>query len=318
MPESLRWLLGLKQVPDWVSGDSSWAIQFQSLPQGLSAIGYVGLALAAVVGVWYLYRTELSTVRLGMRLLLMALRCGVLTCVAFMLLELVLVITKHESIPSHLLVLVDSSESMGLNDPYPQDETLGKLAAELKFESALAMRKQARLEIARRALAEVLGPLAENRELSMYSFGQQQLPLSKDELAAIEPKGPATAIGDALESALAEHRGQPLAGILVVSDGQSNAGEDPRKVAEQAAKQGVPIVSFAIGTDEGPSNARLAAIEADPVVFVRDPTEIAVLIEAHGMQGAPAWSRWKSARTPAGAKLDARKSRSTKTLPPAA
>src|SRR5262249_47594602 len=47
----------------------------------------------------------------------------------------------------------------------------------------------------------------------------------------------------------------------------------------------VPIVALAIGTEQGPSNARLAAIEADPIVFLRDPTELAVMVEAHGMQG---------------------------------
>jgi len=73
--------------------------------------------------------------------------------------------------------------------------------------------------------------------------------------------------------------------VLLLSDGQSNAGEDARKVAEQAGKQGVPIVSVAVGTEEGPSNARLAAIEADPIVFVGDATEIGVLVEAHGMEG---------------------------------
>ena len=31
---------------------------------------------------------------------------------------------------------------------------------------------------------------------------------------AVEPKGTETAIGDALASALAEHRGQPVAGVL--------------------------------------------------------------------------------------------------------
>jgi hypothetical protein len=280
----MRWLFGLKQAPDWASG-GSWQIQFHSLPQGLWAIGYLGLAILGIAGIWYLYRGELSTVRLGVRLLLVTLRALVLTCVAFMLLELVLVITKRESIPSHLLVLVDTSESMGLNDPYPQDDSLGQLANKLGYKSASAMRKQGRLELARRALGNVLGELSEDREVSLYGFSHQSVALSKDEVAALKPKGTETAIGDALSTALAEHRGQPVAGILIVTDGQSNAGEDPRKAAEQAGKQSVPIVSLAVGTEQGPSNARLAAIEADPVVFVRDTAEIGVLVEGHGMQG---------------------------------
>jgi hypothetical protein len=280
----LQLLLGLKKVPDWASG-GSWSIQFQSLPEGLWAVGCAALAVAAVAGVWYLYRTELAAVRPARRWALVAARLLVLACVAFMLLEMVFVIAKRESIPAHLLVLVDTSQSMGLNDPYRDDETASRLAGKLKLESPAAMRTQSRLEIARRALAQVLPALARDRELSLYSFAQQPESLAPDALGGAQAKGTATAIGDALATALAEHRGQPMAGMLLVSDGQSNAGQDARKVAEQAAKQGVPIVTLAVGTPEGPSNARLAAIEADPVVFVRDATEVAVLVEAHGMQG---------------------------------
>ena len=216
---------------------------------------------------------------------LAVLRCLVFTCVVFMLLELVLVITKRESIPSRLLVLVDTSESMGLNDPYRDDGTLEQLASKLGFEGAAALRKKSRLTLAKAALSRVFDPLATDREISLYGFSHQAVSLGRDELAAAEAKGTETAIGDAITSALAEHRGQPLAGILLVSDGQSNAGEDPRKAAEAAGKQSLPIVSLAVGTEEGPSNARLAAIEADPIVFVRDSTEVSVLVEGHAMQG---------------------------------
>ena len=284
MNEFASWLLGLKQVPDWAAG-GSWQIQFHTLPQGLWAVACLALALLGLVGVWYLYRTELNKVRLPIRLLLVTLRCLVLTCVALMLLELVLVVTKRELIPSNLLVLVDTSESMSLNDPYVENDALRQAASNLGYDNLAAMRKQNRLNVAQRALSGVLAELARDREVSLYGFAHEEVSLTEDEIKSAEAKGTQTAIGDALASALAEHRGQPLAGVLLLSDGQSNAGEDPRKVAEQAGKQGVPIVALAVGTDQGPSNARLAAIEADPVVFVRDTTEVGVLIEAHGMQG---------------------------------
>ena len=96
MNEFLRWLLGLKQAPDWVSG-GSWQVQFHSWPQGPWAVALAVLAIGGVAVVWYLYRSEPSTVGRGMRWTLAALRCLVLVCAAFMLLELVLVITKRES-----------------------------------------------------------------------------------------------------------------------------------------------------------------------------------------------------------------------------
>lgn len=284
MSDFVRWLLGLRQAPDWVSG-GSWQVQFHSLPTGLWAVALLVLAIVGVVGVWYLYKSELSTVSRTMRIVLATLRSLVLVCVALMLLELVLVITKREMEPSQLLVLVDTSQSMGLNDPYPDNDTQSRLAAELGIESIAALRQKDRLDLGKRALEKLLPKLGEGREVSIYGFSGQQATLDSDELKGAQPKGPETAIGDALTAALAEHRGQPIAGLLVLSDGQSNAGEDPRKAAEQAAKQNVPVMALAVGSLEGPSNARLAAIEADPVVFVRDPTEVNVLVEGHGLQG---------------------------------
>ena len=88
-------------------------------------------------------------------------------CVAFMLLELVLVITKRESIPSRLIVLVDTSESMGLNDPYPDDETQSQLASKLGFEARpprCARRRGSNWPAAR--WPTFLRPLGEEREVS--------------------------------------------------------------------------------------------------------------------------------------------------------
>ncbi len=285
MPDTLQWLLGLKRVPDWAADDGAYQVQFQSLPEGLWAVACALLAIVLIAGVIYLYRTESGTVRPAMRAALVTTRLLVLTFAAFMLFEMVLVITKREAIPAQLLVLVDTSQSMGLHDPYREDESVSQLAGQLKLENAAALRTQPRLQLARRALENVLEPLGRDREIAIYGFAQEPVAVKREDLGALEASGTSTAIGAALATALAERRGQPLAGVLVLSDGQSNAGEDARKVAEQAGKQGVPIVSLTIGTEEGPSNARLAAIEADPIVFVRDPAEIGVLVETHGMEG---------------------------------
>jgi hypothetical protein len=285
MTELVRWLLGLRHAPEWADQGARYGVQFHSLPQGLWAVALVLGAIACIVVVYYLYRSEATTAGRSIRLLLVGVRTAVLACVAVMLLELVLVVTKSERVPSHLVVLVDTSESMGLNDPYADASGPTQMAARLGVEGVEALRKVPRLELARRALGKVYDKLTDGREVSVYAFAHDKVAVNRDKLSDVRAQGTETAIGAALAAALAEHRGKPMAGILVASDGQSNAGEDPRKAAEQAGKQGVPIVSLAVGTPDGPSNARLAAIDADPVVFVRDPAQIGVLIEAHGMQG---------------------------------
>ena len=60
------------------------------------------------------------------------------------------------------------------------------------------------------------------------------------------------------------------------------------KFIEQAAKQGVPVNILAVGTEQGPSNVRLAELEASAAVFVKEPIKLAAVIESQGLQGQPA------------------------------
>ena len=87
---------------------------------------------------------------------------------------------------------------------------------------------------------------------------------------------------------LASHRGQPVAGLVLATDGRSNTGEDPLRAVEAAVRQNIPIYAIAAGADEGPRNVRLAEIEASPVVFARDPMTLAVVVEARGLRDAEA------------------------------
>ncbi len=117
MNDWIHWLLGIRESPDLVEG-GSWSLRCQALPEGAAAVALVACAALAAWGVWWLYRLEGRSIALATRWLLVGLRLAVLACVAGMLLEVVLVITKPELIPARLLVLIDDSASMGLKDPY--------------------------------------------------------------------------------------------------------------------------------------------------------------------------------------------------------
>jgi hypothetical protein len=313
MPSWLEWLLGIQSSPDWVRGPGSrWHVEFRSLPQGTAAAVAIGAALLAIAGIWWLYRREGRSLSVGQRLLLSFLRCGVLVAVTFMLLEMVVVVSKHELVPSRLLVLVDTSESMALADPYPDESIARETAQRVGLNTptgeadVAALRKLSRFELARKVIGESWGALHEGREISLYGFDGKLELVPEPTSAAPEgappmetpgtplrafpaaANGQTTAVGDALNDALALHRGQTLAGILLVTDGQSNSGADARTAASAAGKSGVPIVSLATGTAEGPRNVRLAGIETSPVVFLRDPADLSVLIESRGLKDAPA------------------------------
>ena len=291
MNDFVRWLLGLRKAPDWAE-QGAWRIEFQSLPVGAAGLATLGLLSIAVALVWWLYRKEGRNLSWKSQLAMCGIRLAILGGVSLILLEMVLVITKHEQTPSQLAILIDTSESMGLNDPYGGDDEAHRIAAKIGLNDAngqpdiIELRKRSRLSLADSILDDLVERLRAGREVSVHAFADSLQPrLTVDARGALRASGAATAIGDAVNNYLAAERGQPIAGVVVITDGQSNAGQDLRQVAMQAGKEQIPIVGLAIGTDSGPSNARLIEIDANPVVFVKDPTELGVLIEARGLDG---------------------------------
>jgi lipocalin len=243
--------------------------------------------------VLYLYRREGKNLSRPVRFGLASLRLLALAGVLGMLLEPAIVFVKKEMNPSRVVVLVDKSESMDLKDAYADVEKGKKVAAELGLKGIDDLRGVTRTALAEKAVSgKLLAALAQNgdRVVGRHDFAGQ---IIEERNAATTQKANAvdrstTGVGTAIKQVLAQYRGQPWAGILVVTDGQSNTGETLKKAAEAAAAEGVPVVSLAIGTPEGPRNAKLAKIDVSPVVFVRDPNQVHVLIESRGLANQPA------------------------------
>lgn len=291
-----RYFFGVEPAP-WTEG-GTWHLAWRAMPRqdGLFVLALAILGTFAIV--LLLYRWENRGLSLPVRIGLGCLRMIVLLGVLAMLLEPMLVFSKTDQEPSNLLVLVDRSESMNLADAYVDANRGQKLAAALglaKGPGELAERSRAWL--AEKAIGNVTGQLASDgdRVIRVQDFAQQLLseaattqPSTRPTSEAAAESKSTTAIGAAVRQAITAYRGQPLAGVLVVTDGQSNAGESPTKAAEFAAAEGVPVVSLAVGTPEGPRNAKVVKIESNPVVFVRDPNRLRVLVESRGMTNAQA------------------------------
>jgi len=97
--------------------------------------------------------------------------------------------------------------------------------------------------------------------------------------------GTESRMGDAINSILEQERGSPLAGIVVISDGRSNAGVDPLMTISEATLQGVPIHTVGMGTAKNPLNVRTVDIEAPKRVFPGDRFRLSALLQASGLEG---------------------------------
>jgi hypothetical protein len=295
-------LLGVDPAP-WAEG-GSWRLEWLAWPRGDWALAALLFIIAATWGVLWLYRREGRNLALPVRVMLATLRMVAMLGIVVMLLEPVIVFTRKEWVPSNLLVLLDRSDSKDLRDAWVEQPLAERTAAALRLDGgADELRRQSRASLAERALA---GGLSEKlaaggaRNVKVLPFAAQVMDVDQAATTGPATTGPATpasqpagdrgasAIGTAVRQALAAHRGQPVAGVLLITDGQSNAGEPPIKAAQDAGADGVPVVVLAAGTPEGPRNAKLTKLEVSPVVFVRDPSRVGAVIESRGLAGAPA------------------------------
>ncbi|HEV2972204.1 MAG TPA: hypothetical protein VGY55_19680 [Pirellulales bacterium] len=296
MSESLlRYLLNVEPAP-WTEG-GEMRLGWLNLPQHDFALLLLLGIVAAAAAILYLYHREGRMLSRFARLSLAALRFLTLAGVLAMLLEPAIIFTKRETIPSRLLVLVDDSESLDFKDAYVDAGQAKRIADALQLKSVDALREQTRLKLAERAFERgLLTKLAENgdRVVTRHDFSgqlfdpQPAAESTRSTLAASTRDRSTTGIGTAVKQALAAYRGQPLAGMLIVTDGQSNTGEPVNKAAEAAAAEGVPLVALAVGTPEGPRNAAITKIDVSPVVFVRDTNQAHVIVNSRGMAGQPA------------------------------
>jgi hypothetical protein len=279
------------QSSSWTEG-GHWSAQWVGMPTGDWMLLLIAGILVLVAGGWWLYKRDAQQVPAGRRYLLYAIRISILLLVVAMLLEPILVLSKEEKIPSHLLVLLDTSLSMSLKDAWKDEEKAIDVSQKLGMSANTdALRQMNRMQLAQKLVNEpFIKDLAADgtRTVHLHGFSDKFDPESLKLSEEWKTGGTGTAIASSLRQALLSYTGMPLSGVLLISDGQSTAGEPREEVLQMLSDEGVPLVTVGVGTTDGPRNAAISQLEASPVVFVQDTNELTVHIESRGMQAESA------------------------------
>ncbi|MCH7990194.1 MAG: hypothetical protein IID46_13725, partial [Planctomycetes bacterium] len=102
----------------------------------------------------------------------------------------------------------------------------------------------------------------------------------------LRPRGFDTRLGESLRALIQKESGSTLAGIVVFSDGGSNAGVDPAAAHDLAMKLNVPIITVGIGSISEPVNLQVVSIQVPSDVSKDDPYELSALIQGRGIAGS--------------------------------
>jgi hypothetical protein len=289
-------------------GSQEWSLGHEGLDPGWAFILF--LVFAAVT--FWSYRRFAPDVPPWRRLVLTALRVAFVAVFLALLVKPVLNITINEPIREKLLVLLDASQSMafadkrdrlddlkraaigaGLLDPagglsqgLPADalkvksitrwDLLNRIAANEKLDLWRRLAKKADIEIYR------FGRDAANASLQADSGEDFQISAVTGLLKTIHPDQPATAIGESLREVLRENRGQPVAGIFVVTDGGNNSGLPPAEAAQVAREQNVPLFVFGMGIVT-PPDLILQDLTGPKLAFVKERIVVKAKLRYQGI-----------------------------------
>jgi ribosomal protein L19 len=282
----------LESIQDWqIRFAASWAEGRPVL------VLFLALALGAI-GVFFYLRYQ-NIARRRTAGIMAAVRAAILVLIAIILAEPVIALTFTERPRPLLLMLFDGSDSMNVADKLG-DEEVEALATVTDHETHKTdFATASRLQLVRDTLAnpenKVFETLAETFRIRAYSASELEQVVEVNasdgdegfapKLLAAQLKAPGqvTAIGSAIDDLRRRHRSHLLAGVVMFSDFDQNAGAPAVPAAERL---GVPLFTVGVGSR---SIIDLAVDLTAPLVLKKDE-QVTVTVHLHqtGLEGRTA------------------------------
>ena len=274
-----------------------------------------GLAVLA----YLVYRRESGTATRRQKLFLATLRAAALLLVMGMIFRPVRVSELFHTTDSVLVMMVDSSLSMGIRDEYRDPAYEAALASAVGIAAgdaqSLTPEQKAQLNLLDRRgiVAKILENSGGNllQELRakctprLYAFSSELRPMQwpgegQQYEPLLKPEGRTTAIGECIREAARELKGQRIAGMVIITDGQSNAGRDAVAAAEEYAlnrEEPFPIFAVGVGDPSEPKDVEVLQIFGNSTVFAKDSVSFTVAISSQGFAGRRATLTIKAGET---------------------
>lgn len=101
----------------------------------------------------------------------------------------------------------------------------------------------------------------------------------------LQPRGAETRLGESLHQLIGQMAGRTLSGIVVLSDGRSNAGLDVQSAALRAQRSETRLITAGVGSDQPQVNLWLAGMQSPSDVHRGDPFDVSVTVQGNGLEG---------------------------------
>ncbi len=166
-------------------------------------------------------------------------------------------------------------------------------------EAAKVVDSGTRLGLAGRMLTDprvnFIARLSDHYRVQTWAFARRagETPLSSADNGFILPVSPAmpaadglySDLSDSLQRALQGSETQEVAGIVVLSDGRFNHGEDAARAARALGSRGIPVTTVLVGSEKPPRDIAVVKVAAVDFVHDKDAVDVSVLVKAEGFEG---------------------------------
>lgn len=265
----------------------------------VAGIGLAGVLLVVVL----LYIRDTASFSTPWRIWLTVLRLAVFAGLLVIALNPQERTRKTSLRPSRVALLVDTSLSMR----YPADVADAGDSA-TGAESQLT-RSQAVTEFL--SASPIVETLRERHEVSVFTFDSTlsgphnvlqvlpngtdtstEEPVEGDEAAEtvdwselLRARGTETRLGESLVELIRQVNGTTLSGIVVLSDGGSNAGVGADTAHDAALAGNVRLLTVGVGSTDPPVNLQVVNVQSPTDVQIGDPYEISAFVQGQGLEG---------------------------------
>ncbi|MEX2112752.1 MAG: vWA domain-containing protein [Pirellulales bacterium] len=206
---------------------------------------------------------------------------------------------------SRVLLMVDTSLSMGLHDltasavpatPNRLDQVVsvldqGKLIDELSKKHDVTLFRFDTDVTQVSAFPKVTSeptPAKNGADAPLSAEKQQPSPETAKPAAvdwreSVRPQGSETRLGQSLGRLIADERSSPVAGVVVFSDGGQNSGVDPSGAIALARDAKIPIFTVGLGSDRRPANVRVGDLVAPTRAYPGDSFQVTGYLQSEGL-----------------------------------
>lgn len=248
-------------------------------------VGLAGLLAASI----YLYRRDTAELARRFSMPLTVLRCAALLCAFVVFLDPRWRVETVVEQPSRVAVLVDDSASMKLEDAARESDILRSRRDRLKE----CLSSTSLLDdLAKTHEVEILTVGKDVRTAAVLKRARDRDPAAADVdsgwLDQLEGDQQESRLGDGLDSAFRRNQSGPLAGVVLFTDGDNNAGAPLDQVVKSARRRKVPVVAVGFGRDQDVRNLRVVELQSPSRAFRGDEMPVVAGLQSSGFSSRPA------------------------------